>query len=117
MHMAALPFPPSLHTWREPRFRNHPVPARDRFCPQRGVLPKLFENRGITKIKKKLGAIDRSVFEQILDRRTAKSVWDSLKRKYGGNDRVKKSMLNFLRREFEVLEMKDAETITEYFAR
>ncbi|CAJ2637501.1 unnamed protein product [Trifolium pratense] len=57
------------------------------------------------------------MFEQILDRRTAKSVWDSLKRKYGGNDRVKKSMLNFLRREFEVLEMKDAETITEYFAR
>jgi RNase H-fold protein (predicted Holliday junction resolvase) len=62
-------------------------------------------------------AIDRSVFEQILDRRTSKIVWDSLKRKYGGNDRVKKSMLNSLRREFEVLEMKEAETITEYFAR
>ncbi|GAU48606.1 hypothetical protein TSUD_327180 [Trifolium subterraneum] len=62
-------------------------------------------------------AIDRSVFEQLLDRRTSKIVWDSLKRKYGGNDRVKKSMLNSLRREFEVLEMKDAETITEYFAR
>jgi len=62
-------------------------------------------------------AIDRSVFEQILDRRTSKIVWDSLKRKYGGNDRVKKSMLNSLRKEFEVLKMKEAETITEYFAR
>lgn len=62
-------------------------------------------------------AIDRSIFEQILDRRTSKSVWDSLKRKFGGNDRVKKSLLNSLRRDFEVLEMKDTETITEYFAR
>ncbi|XP_022641626.1 uncharacterized protein LOC111242482 [Vigna radiata var. radiata] len=62
-------------------------------------------------------AIDRSIFEQILDRSTSQMVWDSLKRKYGGNDRVKKSMLNALRREFELLEMTEIETITEYFAR
>ncbi|XP_057999374.1 uncharacterized protein LOC131178435 [Hevea brasiliensis] len=62
-------------------------------------------------------AIDRTVFKQILDRRTAKSVWDSLKRKFGGNLKVKKSLLNALRREFEVLEMKNDETITDYFAR
>jgi len=62
-------------------------------------------------------AIDRTVFEQILDRSTSKIVWDSLKRKFGGNARVKKSLLNALRREFEVLEMIDTETITEYFAR
>lgn len=30
---------------------------------------------------------------------------------------MKKSLLNSLRRDFEVLEMKDTETITEYFAR
>ncbi|RDX92340.1 hypothetical protein CR513_25552, partial [Mucuna pruriens] len=46
-------------------------------------------------------AIDRLVFEQILDRSMSKIVWDSLKRKFGGNDRVKKSMLNALRREFK----------------
>ncbi|RDX88118.1 hypothetical protein CR513_30328, partial [Mucuna pruriens] len=62
-------------------------------------------------------AIDRSVFEQILDKSASKIAWDSLKRKFGGNDRVKKSMLNALRQEFEVLEMIDIETITEYFAR
>ena len=62
-------------------------------------------------------AIDRAVFEQILDRSTSKVVWDSLKRKYGGNDRVKRSLLNSLRRDFEVLEMKEGETITEYFSR
>ncbi|CAM8983646.1 unnamed protein product [Rhodiola kirilowii] len=30
-------------------------------------------------------AINRDVFEQILERRTSKIVWDSLKSKYGGN--------------------------------
>lgn len=62
-------------------------------------------------------AIDRATFEQILDRRTSKIVWDSLRRKFGGNDRVKRSLLQSLRRDFEVLEMKESETITEYFAR
>ena len=42
-------------------------------------------------------AIDCTVFEQILDRHTAKSVWDSMKRKFGGNQKVKKSFLNALR--------------------
>ncbi|GAA0171275.1 hypothetical protein LIER_25348 [Lithospermum erythrorhizon] len=62
-------------------------------------------------------ALDRSVFEQILDRSTAKIIWDSLNKKFGGNERIKKSMRNTLRREFELLEMKKAETIDEYFAR
>ena len=62
-------------------------------------------------------AIDRTVFEQILDRRTSKIVWDSMKRKFVGNQRVKKSLINALRREFEVLEMRKDETITEYFAK
>ena len=51
-------------------------------------------------------AIDRIVSESILDHRTAKIVWDSMKRKYGGNQKVKKSLLNALRTEFEILEMK-----------
>lgn len=37
--------------------------------------------------------------------------------KFGGNVRVKKSLLNSVMRDFEVLEMKETETITEYFAR
>ncbi|KAK1433672.1 hypothetical protein QVD17_10587 [Tagetes erecta] len=62
-------------------------------------------------------AIDRVTFEQILDRGTSKSVWDAMKQRFAGNDRVKKSMLQKLRRDFEVLEMKDSETIPEYFGR
>ena len=62
-------------------------------------------------------AIDRVTFEQILDRRTSKSVWDSMKKRFAGNDRVKRSMLQKLRRDFEVLEMKNTETIPDYFGR
>ena len=61
-------------------------------------------------------AIDRIVFEQTLDRRTAEIVWDSMKRKFGENQKVKKPLLKALRREFEILDMKD-ESLTYYFAR
>nr|GEV17080.1 putative RNA-directed DNA polymerase [Tanacetum cinerariifolium] len=62
-------------------------------------------------------AIDRVTFEQILDRTTSKAVWESMQKRFAGNDRVKKSMLQKLRRDFEVLEMKGNETIPEYFGR
>ena len=62
-------------------------------------------------------AIDRTVFEQILDHRPAKIVWDSMKRKFGGNKKVKKSLVNALRREFEIPEMKKDESIIDYFTR
>ncbi|GJW21496.1 putative RNA-directed DNA polymerase [Tanacetum coccineum] len=62
-------------------------------------------------------AIDRVTFEQIMDRKTSKSVWDSMKQRFAGNERVKKSMLQKLRRDFEVLEMKNGESIPDYFGR
>lgn len=62
-------------------------------------------------------AIDRVVFEQILDRSSSKAIWEAMKKRYEGNDRVKKSMLQKLRRDFEILEMKTTETIPEYFGR
>ena len=62
-------------------------------------------------------AIDRVVFEQILNRKTSKNIWDSMKKKFGGNERVKRSLLQTLRRDFEVLEMKNEENIDDYFGR
>ncbi|GAA0178508.1 hypothetical protein LIER_42171 [Lithospermum erythrorhizon] len=62
-------------------------------------------------------ALDRNVFEQILDRSTAKIIWTALKKKYGGNDKVKKALRNALRRDFEMLEMKKEEKIDDYFDR
>ena len=62
-------------------------------------------------------AIDRVTFEQILNRSTSKIIWESMKGKFGGNARVKKSLLQKLRRDFELLEMKDDEKVEEYFTR
>ena len=62
-------------------------------------------------------SIDRVTFEQILDRRTSKIIWDSMKTKFGGNAQVKRSLLQKLRRDFEVLEMKEHESVEEYFTR
>ncbi|XP_076948643.1 uncharacterized protein LOC143620980 [Bidens hawaiensis] len=62
-------------------------------------------------------AIDRVTFEQILDQRTSKSIWDAMKQMYEGNAHVKRSMLQKLHRDFEISEMKASESITEYFGR
>lgn len=70
------------------------------------------------KVKNYLFAsIDKSILKTILKKDTAKDVWDSMKKKYQGNQRVQSAQLQRLRRNFEVLEMKEGETITEYFSR
>ncbi|PNX69644.1 retrovirus-related Pol polyprotein from transposon TNT 1-94, partial [Trifolium pratense] len=47
--------------------------------------------------------------ETILNRDTSKDIWDSMKQKYQGSTKVKRAQLQALRREFEVLGMKDGE--------
>lgn len=62
-------------------------------------------------------AIDRATLETILKKDTTKDIRESLKKKCQGNARVKRSTLNALRKDFESLEMKLSESITEYVAR
>ncbi|CAL2226146.1 unnamed protein product [Prunus armeniaca] len=62
-------------------------------------------------------AIDRSILETILKMDFAKDIWDSLKQKYQGTTRVKRAQLQALRKEFEMLHMKDEESVNEYFGR
>lgn len=62
-------------------------------------------------------AINRTVLDTILKKDTAKDIWDSMKKKFKGNARVKRSHLQALRREFETLEMRTGEKVTEYFFR
>ena len=62
-------------------------------------------------------AIDRNIMETILDRDTAKSIWDSMKQKYQGSTRVKRAQLQALRTDFETLHMKEGETVDDFFAR
>ena len=62
-------------------------------------------------------AIDRAILETILQKDTSKQIWDSMKKKYQGSARVKRQQLQTLRREFEILQMKEGESVDEYFAR
>ena len=62
-------------------------------------------------------AIDRTILETILQKNTSKPIWDSMKKKYEGNERVKRSILQALRKEFETLEMKSGEGVSDYFSR
>lgn len=93
--------------------------------PVAGIETTAAQQKSLEELKKKdhqvkyylFQAIDRVVFEQILDRKTSKIIWESMKRKFGGNERVKRSLLQTLRRDFEILAMKNNEDIDEYFKR
>ena len=62
-------------------------------------------------------AIDRMILETIIQKNTSKQIWDSMKKKYEGNERVKRSILQALHKEFETLEMKFGESVSDYFSR
>ena len=62
-------------------------------------------------------SLDKSILKTITQKETSKQLWDSMKLKCQGNDRVKRAQLNRLRRDFEVLAMKQGESITDYFGR
>ncbi|KAI3713826.1 hypothetical protein L1987_72412 [Smallanthus sonchifolius] len=62
-------------------------------------------------------SIDKQIIKTMTHKETAKQIWEAMKIKYQGNDRVKKAKLQRLRRDFETLEMKEGEGVTEYFAR
>ncbi|XP_039121641.1 uncharacterized protein LOC120258329 [Dioscorea cayenensis subsp. rotundata] len=53
----------------------------------------------------------------ISEKETAKEAWETLKTMYVGADRVKQAKLQTLKSEFEILRMKEAETIDEFAAR
>jgi len=62
-------------------------------------------------------AIDHEVLETIFKRDTTKNIWDSMKQKFQGSTKVKRAQLQALRKDFEILQMKDRETVNAYFSR
>lgn len=62
-------------------------------------------------------SIDKTILKTIVKKESSKDIWESMKAKYQGNKRVQSAQLQRLRRDFEVLEMKEGDTITEYFSR
>ena len=62
-------------------------------------------------------AIDRTIMETILNKETSKDIWESMKKKYQGSTKVKRAQLQALKREFEILGMKEGGKVDDYFAR
>ncbi|KAL6323788.1 hypothetical protein AAG906_002256 [Vitis piasezkii] len=62
-------------------------------------------------------AVSEPIFTRIIARETPKEAWDKLKEMYLGSDRTRQMQILNLKRQFEVLRMKDNEFIKEYVDR
>ncbi|KAK2375014.1 gag-protease polyprotein [Trifolium repens] len=62
-------------------------------------------------------AISHDEYLKIVDKRTAKSIWESLKSKYEGNKQVREAKTNLLVHQYELFKMKDGEDIEAMFSR
>ncbi|TXG64879.1 hypothetical protein EZV62_011873 [Acer yangbiense] len=59
-------------------------------------------------------ALTDSVFTSIMHLETAKEIWDELKERYEGSERVKNVKMLTLKREFEILKMKESKSVKDY---
>lgn len=58
-----------------------------------------------------------NVFEKIIDLEMVKAVWDPLVCCYGGNASVKKVKLQYLRKKYENINMKNNEKAPDYISK
>ena len=72
---------------------------------------KLKKDKVITYLHS--GLVDH-IFTKIMDLETPKQVWDKLQGEFEGSDRVKTVRLLTLKRKFELMKMKDNESVKDY---
>ncbi|KAL6208292.1 hypothetical protein ACLB2K_019243 [Fragaria x ananassa] len=81
---------------------------------------KLIEEQKLKDLKVKnflYQTIDREILDTIMNTDISKQTWDSLQQKFQGSTRVKRAQLQALRTEYEILHMKEGETINGFFGR
>ena len=61
--------------------------------------------------------VDCDVFEKIIEEETTKGAWEKLKSLYGGDEKLKKVKLQTLRKQYEMLLMKEDAFVSPYFSR
>ena len=59
-------------------------------------------------------AVSSTIFTRIMSHKTAKSIWDYLKKEYIGDERINCMKVLNLIRDFELQKLKEFETIKEY---
>ncbi|XP_047163745.1 uncharacterized protein LOC124833332 [Vigna umbellata] len=62
-------------------------------------------------------ALDDTIFPRIIGATIAKQAWNIIEEEFQGSDEVRNVKLHSLRREFELIRMKESETIKEYYSR
>ncbi|CAM0956175.1 unnamed protein product [Alopecurus aequalis] len=72
------------------------------------------EKKNKTARAQLLGALSEDILLQVSGKKTAKEVWDSLKMRFVGADRVKAARLSTLRGEFDKLHMAEGELLDDY---
>jgi len=75
---------------------------------------KIHKGKKTRKAKAKASlfhAVSGTIFTRIMNLKSEKDIWDYIKKEYEGNERTKNMKILNLTREFEMLKMKEAETI------
>src|ERR1044072_4104398 len=62
-------------------------------------------------------AVTDAIFPRIMGAKTAKEAWNTLQEEFQGSDKVRAVKLQSLRRDFELLKMKESETVKDYYSK
>uniref|UniRef100_A0ACD5V9B2 Uncharacterized protein n=1 Tax=Avena sativa TaxID=4498 RepID=A0ACD5V9B2_AVESA len=80
--------------------------------PADGVTVDAAKNK--TTRAQLLGALSEDILMQVSTKKTAKEVWEALKTRFVGADRVKTTRLSTLRGEFNKMDMAEGERLDDY---
>ena len=61
--------------------------------------------------------VSKAIFPRIMSAKTSKEAWESLKKQFQGYDKVISVKLQSLWKEFDNLQMKESETVSDFFSR